>query len=102
MWWNYVARERSEITAAHDAWLADEERFGSVASPLSHIEVGPPPWRSRRRAAPRRSSLVASLGPNPGGPDPVSHLLPVVHLTQIGRAPVRQMVRPSSEACRGA
>jgi redox-sensitive bicupin YhaK (pirin superfamily) len=44
MWWNYVGRTRDEITAAHDQWTARDERFGTVASPLDAIDVGPPPW----------------------------------------------------------
>jgi redox-sensitive bicupin YhaK (pirin superfamily) len=44
MWWNYVARERPEIDAAHADWLAAADRFGRVASPLERITVGPPPW----------------------------------------------------------
>jgi redox-sensitive bicupin YhaK (pirin superfamily) len=44
MWWNFVARSREEIIAAHTAWQASDERFGRVDSPLPRIEVGPPPW----------------------------------------------------------
>ena len=44
MWWNYVARSRDEITAAHRAWVAGDARFGEVASPLGRIVVGGPPW----------------------------------------------------------
>lgn len=44
MWWNYVARSRDEITAAHRDWTARHERFGAVASPLPPVDVGPPPW----------------------------------------------------------
>ena len=44
MWWNYVARTRAEIIAAHDDWTQESERFGRVASRLPRIEVGPPPW----------------------------------------------------------
>ena len=46
MWWNYVARTRQEILEAHRSWLADDGRFGRVASPLARIEVPPPPWAS--------------------------------------------------------
>jgi hypothetical protein len=45
MWWNYVARSRDEIVAAHDEWLAGADRFGRVDSMLPRIVVGPPPWR---------------------------------------------------------
>ncbi|MGD9704398.1 MAG: pirin family protein [Acidimicrobiia bacterium] len=48
MWWNYVARDQAEITAAHADWTAGAERFGSVASPLPRITVGPPPWSVAR------------------------------------------------------
>ncbi len=44
MWWNYVARDRSEIVRAHEEWTAGAERFGTVRSPLSRIVTGPPPW----------------------------------------------------------
>ena len=44
MWWNFVARTRAEIVEAHRAWMAADERFGRVDSPLPRIEVGPPPW----------------------------------------------------------
>jgi redox-sensitive bicupin YhaK (pirin superfamily) len=44
MWWNYVARSREEVVAAHDEWTARGERFGAVASPLPPIDVDPPPW----------------------------------------------------------
>ena len=44
MWWNYVARSRDEISAAHRSWMAADERFGRVASALPRIPVGGPPW----------------------------------------------------------
>ena len=44
MWWNYVARDRDEITAAHRAWTRGDERFGRVASRLARVHVAPPPW----------------------------------------------------------
>jgi pirin-like protein len=44
MWWNYVARDQTEITDAHADWTAATARFGQVASPLPRIMVGPPPW----------------------------------------------------------
>ena len=44
MWWNFVARTQDEITRAHADWTAAEDRFGTVASTLPRIEVGPPPW----------------------------------------------------------
>jgi redox-sensitive bicupin YhaK (pirin superfamily) len=50
MWWNYVARTRSEIIEAHREWTnrtRESERFGSVASPLAAIDVDPPPWPVR-------------------------------------------------------
>ena len=47
MWWNYVARTRDEIEAAHREWLEADERFGQVDSTLPRIEVGPPPWPRR-------------------------------------------------------
>ena len=44
MWWNYVARSRDEITAAHGDWISEHERFGHVDSPLPRIVTGGPPW----------------------------------------------------------
>ena len=44
MWWNYVARDRSEIATAHQDWTTGSERFGHVSSPLPRVDVGPPPW----------------------------------------------------------
>lgn len=44
MWWNYVARTREEVTAAHDSWSGDDGRFGTVDSPLGRIDVPGPPW----------------------------------------------------------
>lgn len=44
MWWNYVARTRAEIAAAHRAWTEGGDRFGPVASALPRIDVPPPPW----------------------------------------------------------
>jgi hypothetical protein len=44
MWWNFVARTREEILAAHADWTSAVDRFGHVASELPRIEVDPPPW----------------------------------------------------------
>jgi redox-sensitive bicupin YhaK (pirin superfamily) len=44
MWWNYVARNRDEISQAHADWMSASDRFGHVDSTLPRIEVGPPPW----------------------------------------------------------
>ena len=46
MWWNYVARTREEISAAHDAWTSRSDRFGVPRSSLNPIDVGGPPWAS--------------------------------------------------------
>ena len=46
MWWNYVARTREEISAAHRDWTQRNDRFGSVRSVLSRIDVPPPPWQT--------------------------------------------------------
>lgn len=45
MWWNYVARTRDEITAAHRDWLAAAARFGQVDSALPRVVTDGPPWR---------------------------------------------------------
>ena len=44
MWWNFVARDRDEVSEARRQWAADDGRFGTVRSELERIEVGPPPW----------------------------------------------------------
>ncbi|MCB0976151.1 MAG: pirin family protein [Acidimicrobiales bacterium] len=44
MWWNYVARNRKEIVAAHESWLADDGRFGHTSSPLDRVVIDSPPW----------------------------------------------------------
>ncbi|MGB7104072.1 MAG: pirin family protein [Acidimicrobiales bacterium] len=44
MWWNFVARTQEEISDAYESWMKSDERFGRVASSLSRVEVGPPPW----------------------------------------------------------
>jgi len=56
MWWNFVARDREEITAAWRSWNARDGRFGHVSSPLARIEAPAPPWL-------RPSSPPASPGP---------------------------------------
>jgi redox-sensitive bicupin YhaK (pirin superfamily) len=44
MWWNFVAREKTEIVQAHAQWTARDDRFGLVKSSLPRIEIGAPPW----------------------------------------------------------
>jgi hypothetical protein len=44
MWWNFVARSRSEIEAARAQWNEDGGRFGSVPSTLDKIEAPRPFW----------------------------------------------------------
>jgi redox-sensitive bicupin YhaK (pirin superfamily) len=48
MWWNYVARTREEISAAHQAWTSRTERFAVPSSSLAPIDVAGPPWESPR------------------------------------------------------
>jgi quercetin 2,3-dioxygenase len=45
MWWNYVARTRDEIDAAHASWRDQDERFGRVASRLPLIPAAAPFWQ---------------------------------------------------------
>lgn len=47
MWWNFVARDPREIDSAYESWMKRDERFGSVASSMARLEVGPPPWQRR-------------------------------------------------------
>ena len=44
MWWNFVARDPDELTAAWRHWNDRTDRFGTVASPLERMEAPPPPW----------------------------------------------------------
>jgi redox-sensitive bicupin YhaK (pirin superfamily) len=44
MWWNFVARDRSEMEQAYAEWGASSERFGSVASTLDRIAAPRPFW----------------------------------------------------------
>lgn len=34
MWWNFVARDNSEVSEAYRAWANGDERFGPVRSPF--------------------------------------------------------------------
>lgn len=47
LWWNFVARTRDEIEAAHASWIADDGRFGTVSSGLPRIIPDPPMWARR-------------------------------------------------------
>jgi quercetin 2,3-dioxygenase len=44
MWWNFVARDREELTTAWREWRDRTDRFGGVASKLDRIEAPRPPW----------------------------------------------------------
>lgn len=44
MWWNFVARDRDELTRAYRDWQDRTDRFGPVPSSLERIEAPPPPW----------------------------------------------------------
>ncbi|MPZ72756.1 MAG: pirin family protein [Nitriliruptorales bacterium] len=48
MWWNFVARDKTEIEAAWREWRDHTDRFGHVTSPLERIEAPIPPWVSNR------------------------------------------------------
>jgi len=45
MWWNFVARDRTEMETAYDEWQAESSRFGVVQSSLSRIPAPAPYWR---------------------------------------------------------
>jgi len=49
MWWNFVARNRSEIDDAYAAWEAEDDRFGRVRSALPLIPATAPYWQQQRR-----------------------------------------------------
>jgi quercetin 2,3-dioxygenase len=44
MWWNFVARDRDELTTAWREWRDRTDRFGEVTSKLERIEAPRPPW----------------------------------------------------------
>jgi quercetin 2,3-dioxygenase len=44
MWWNFVARDRVELTDAYTDWQSENERFGSVGSSLNRIDAPRPYW----------------------------------------------------------
>ncbi|MDX1659613.1 MAG: pirin family protein [Nitriliruptorales bacterium] len=44
MWWNFVARERDEITQAWRDWQDRTDRFSDVASKLERLDAPRPPW----------------------------------------------------------
>lgn len=45
MWWNFVARTRAELDAAHASWQRQDDRFGRLASPLPRIPAPVPHWQ---------------------------------------------------------
>ncbi|MDQ1014380.1 pirin-like C-terminal cupin domain-containing protein [Streptomyces afghaniensis] len=49
MWWNFVARTRDEIDAAHASWTAQDHRFGRVRSTLPLIQAKAPVLAADRR-----------------------------------------------------
>jgi quercetin 2,3-dioxygenase len=49
MWWNFVARDQDELSAAFRAWEErDEDRFPPVPSSLARAEAPRPPWLPAR------------------------------------------------------
>jgi quercetin 2,3-dioxygenase len=44
MWWNFVGRDRDELTAAWHDWTQRTERFGEVPSTLQRVDAPRPPW----------------------------------------------------------
>jgi redox-sensitive bicupin YhaK (pirin superfamily) len=44
MWWNFVARDRDEISAAWRDWQGRTERFGDIDTAVARIEAPRPPW----------------------------------------------------------
>jgi hypothetical protein len=47
MWWNFVARDRTEMLAGYHHWADDDGWFGAVPSRLDRVEVEAPPWGER-------------------------------------------------------
>ncbi len=44
MWWNFVARHRTELARAYQDWTDRTDRFGSVTTSLHRIEAPRPFW----------------------------------------------------------
>jgi redox-sensitive bicupin YhaK (pirin superfamily) len=44
MWWNFVARDRTELAGAYTDWTDRTERFGPVTTSLHRIEAPRPSW----------------------------------------------------------
>ena len=44
MFWNFVGRDKDELTAAARDWNAADDRFGRITSGLSRIASPIPPW----------------------------------------------------------
>lgn len=44
MWWNFVARDHTELEQAWRDWQGRTDRFGDVPSTLDRIEAPRPPW----------------------------------------------------------
>ena len=44
MWWNFVARNRDEITAAYHDWAEHTDRFTAVPTRIPRIDAPVPPW----------------------------------------------------------
>lgn len=44
MWWNFVALDRDDLTAAYHAWHDETDRFGPVDSVLPRVPAPRPPW----------------------------------------------------------
>lgn len=49
MWWNFVARTRDEIDAAHASWTAQDDRRGHVSCTLPLIPARAPYWQQTER-----------------------------------------------------
>jgi quercetin 2,3-dioxygenase len=48
MWWNFVARDRTEIDAAYASWQQQDDRFGRVRSTLPLIPAQAPYWHQNQ------------------------------------------------------
>jgi len=44
MWWNFVARDRTELARAYQDWTDRTDRFRSVTTSLQRIEAPRPFW----------------------------------------------------------
>jgi hypothetical protein len=61
MWWNFVGRDREEMSAASIEWNAGSDRFGETGSSLGRMAAPVPPWAPTGRSG--RAGYLQSTKP---------------------------------------